>query len=368
MTKINEENVENEIVENREETLVQNIKPLIFISHDSRDAELAKAFGELLKKSSMGILRYFCSSDKSGKSGIEYGAEWYTTIKQKVGNASDVVCLLTDRSISRPWLLYEAGMAIGRKGSKVLGLVMGMDMKVATEGPFAQFQNCSGEKKDIVQLVKQLASRVPDAEPDDEIICDQVDKFLKIADGIQEKFKKTKKKDISSSDDKVTSSSAKLFEEVKYMFNELSSRIQQNVMYKENGSRENLYRFMMDRFRFLEEESPRFAIRLGLSLYREFAPWIYEEGNYLLNQLLSKEYDHSEDIMRPFIRLMRSIRGPELFSSEIYKYIDLERVNDRILMNVERLLSESRTTISFSKKSIPRMRKNGIAESQNALL
>lgn len=85
--------------------------PLVFISHDSRDAELAEAFSKLLKSVSAGMLKSFRSSDKKGNEGIEFGDEWYKTLMSKLEKASDVVCLLTERSLDRPWILYEAGVA-----------------------------------------------------------------------------------------------------------------------------------------------------------------------------------------------------------------------------------------------------------------
>ena len=56
-----------------------NESPLVFISHDSRDAELAEAFSKLLKSVSAGMLKSFRSSDKKGAEGIEFGDEWYKT-------------------------------------------------------------------------------------------------------------------------------------------------------------------------------------------------------------------------------------------------------------------------------------------------
>jgi hypothetical protein len=47
--------------------------PLVFISHDSRDADLAEAFSNLLTDASAGILKSFRSSDKKGTTGIEFG-------------------------------------------------------------------------------------------------------------------------------------------------------------------------------------------------------------------------------------------------------------------------------------------------------
>src|SRR5471032_2437366 len=79
--------------------------PLVFISHDTRDGDLAEAFSKLLKSVSAGMLKSFRSSDKKGTEGIEFGDEWYKALMLKLDAASDVVCLLTERSLERPWLL-----------------------------------------------------------------------------------------------------------------------------------------------------------------------------------------------------------------------------------------------------------------------
>lgn len=70
--------------------------PLVFISHDSRDADLAEAFSKLLKSVSAGMLKSFRSSDKKGTEGIEFGDEWYKKLMGKLVSASDVVCQLTN--------------------------------------------------------------------------------------------------------------------------------------------------------------------------------------------------------------------------------------------------------------------------------
>lgn len=102
--------------------------PLIFISHDTRDAELAEAFSKLLSRVSAGVLKTFRSSDKKGNQGIEYGVEWYPEIMKKLESASDVVCLLTPHSVGRPWILYEAGVAKGKMDTPVHGLALGVPL------------------------------------------------------------------------------------------------------------------------------------------------------------------------------------------------------------------------------------------------
>lgn len=72
---------------------------LVFISHDSRDAALAEAFSKLLSSVSCGVLKSFRSSDHRTTQGIEYGVEWYPTIRSKLAEAGDVVALLTQRGL-----------------------------------------------------------------------------------------------------------------------------------------------------------------------------------------------------------------------------------------------------------------------------
>src|SRR5262245_28746049 len=104
--------------------------PLIFISHDSRDAELAEEFSRLLSRVSAGVLKSFRSSDRKGSQGIEYGVEWYPELTLKLESASDVVCLWTQRSIDHPWLHYEAGFAKGRSNTPVYGVALGISLSL----------------------------------------------------------------------------------------------------------------------------------------------------------------------------------------------------------------------------------------------
>jgi hypothetical protein len=196
--------------------------PLIFISHDTRDAALAEAFSRLLSSVSAGVLKSFRSSDKKGNQGIEYGVEWYPEIMKKLEAASDVVCLLTPNSVGRPWILYEAGVAKGKLETPVHGLALGLSLQNASVGPFAQFQNSDDSEDAVTQLVMQLVRRIPGAEPDREVVKLQVEAFRKKG------LPLAKPDDDSGRPDEQedTSSVVKLFEEVKVMFQDLPSRIE----------------------------------------------------------------------------------------------------------------------------------------------
>ena len=107
-------------------------KALVFISHDTGDADLAEAFANLLQDVSGGTLKSFRPSDKKGSSGIEFGTEWYKAIMSQLSDATDVVALLTPRSLHRPWILYEAGVAKGkpRGGYNVMTFVESLKDKL----------------------------------------------------------------------------------------------------------------------------------------------------------------------------------------------------------------------------------------------
>lgn len=148
--------------------VVKSGNALVFISHDTRDAKLAEAFSALLRRVSAGVLKSFRTSDKKGNQGIEYGVEWYPEIIQNIQEASDVVCLLTERSVNRPWILFEAGMAKGKLETPILGVALGIPLKDASTGPFAQFQNCGDDEESLTKLVFQLVNRIPNSEPDED--------------------------------------------------------------------------------------------------------------------------------------------------------------------------------------------------------
>ena len=153
---------------------------LVFISHDSRDADLAQEFANLLSDASGGMLKSFRSSDAMGNGGIPYGAAWYNVIMSKLNDATDVVALLTPNSIDRPWILYEAGVAKG----KIIALVIGLSLERALRGPFSLFHNCGDDQGALTKLVTQLIKqRIPGAGPRAETVKRQVRAFRdKIAD------------------------------------------------------------------------------------------------------------------------------------------------------------------------------------------
>lgn len=248
--------------------------PLIFISHDTRDAELAEAFSRLLSSVSAGVLKSFRSSDKRGNQGIEYGVEWYPEIMKKLESASDVVCLLTPNSVGRPWILYEAGVAKGKLDTPVHGIALGLPLQNASTGPFAQFQNSDDSEDSLTQLVIQLVRRIPGAEPDREVVRSQVasfrDKALPMA---------TASDEMQHASEGDTASVAKIFEEVKVMFQDLPTRIERRLDpdYPPRRRKRLHPGMMLELTEVMGRETPEgLPILIFASQFREEFPWIYE--------------------------------------------------------------------------------------------
>lgn len=199
--------------------------PLVFISHDTKDAEIAKKFGELLNKVSVGVLKYFLSSDLISGHGIEYGADWYETLIQKLKQAGDIACLLTENSLNRPWILFEAGVAHGKLDKTLIhGIAIGIDKSKLTNTPFARVQNCGDEEDALTGLIMQMVARVPHSEPKEEAIREHVRAFRKdVAEILQ-----AKRETVNGEDKSQEISPFKLFEEIKSMQNILSRDVQQN--------------------------------------------------------------------------------------------------------------------------------------------
>lgn len=252
--------------------------PLIFISHDNRDADLAESFSKLLSSVSAGVLKSFRSSDRTGSQGIEYGVEWYPELMSKLESASDVVCLLTQRSLDRPWILYEAGVAKGKLNTPVYGIALGIPLSRANSGPFAQFQNCDDNEESLTKLVMQLVRRIPGSEPDHDAIQMQVRTFKERATTTLESLadpQAVEEKESAVGDASV----AKLFEEVKVMFQDLPTRIESRLVERPLKPR-RLRRFSPMLFELSEVVSSKEGDPVGLlviaSLFRDEAPWLYE--------------------------------------------------------------------------------------------
>jgi len=303
---------------------------LVFISHDTRDADLAEEFSNLLKSASAGALKSFRSSDKKGTQGIEYGLDWYPAIMDKIDEASDVVCLLTQRSVERPWILYEAGVAKGKLGKKVIGVAMGIQHSVAFTGPFAQFQNNDGSVESIAKLVLDLVRKVPGLDPDQHHVESLVQEFNKKATEILSKSQTPIETTPQETSENIV---AKLFEEVKIMFESLPSKIESRIEPDFKRKRRKFHPMMFEEIMHIGSESKdtSIAFLMAVSMYKEDFPWVYEIGletyrglktakTNIEKKKLASNFEKALDMMRH--PAMRDIYGK---SDDMYFFLNESR-------------------------------------------
>lgn len=259
--------------------------PLVFISHDSRDADLAEAFSKLLKSVSAGTLKSFRSSDRAGTEGIQYGDEWYNRWMEKLSAASDVVCLFTKRSLNRPWILFEAGVAKGKLDTPVQGIALGVSLSQVSTGPFYQFHNCQDDTEGLTGLIMQLLKRIPNTDPDQEAVALQVQAFKKNVDEILASLGDENNDSQEAATESSETSAAKLFEEIKVMVRDLPSNLEERFsdgMGLFRGKRMRRFHPMMfEEMMHMMPPNSRdsyLGILVMVSLLRDDIPWLYELG------------------------------------------------------------------------------------------
>jgi hypothetical protein len=326
-----------EKIESEESTNTKN--PLVFISHHADDEKIAEAFSSLLGSVSAGVLKSFRSSDKKGTQGIEYGVEWFSEIMRKLNESSAVICLLTKNSINKPWILYEAGVARGKLESSVLGVALGVKLSDVLNGPFAQFQNCSDDEDSLTKLVMQLVRTIPGADPDEKVIREQVKQFIKTLNSIL----KNKTENIVEKEKKDDASSAKIFEEIKIMFQDLPSKINKDVDFV-NRKKRRLPPFVMDEIAHIgmEVDNPLIGFLVMISFLKEDFPWLYEIGldtyreikqakNGSEKRKIIKTFEQAVDLLNHPVMREFSVRSEEsyLFYKELRHF--LRHYLDRLL-------------------------------------
>lgn len=250
--------------------------PLVFISHDARDAELAEAFSKLLKSVSAGMIKTFRSSDKKGNEGIDFGDEWYKRLMAKLQSTSDVVCLFTERSLDRPWILFEAGVAKGKLNTPVVGVALGVPLSRITAGPFYQFQNMDDSEGDLTKLVNQLARRVPGLELDVDVVRVQVAAF-KTAETTILTSLSTGISSREADEEAEISSVAKLVEEMKALPSRVAERLEESGDPFRRRRMRRFHPMMFEEMMHLSEDpADPVGILMAASIIREDAPWMYE--------------------------------------------------------------------------------------------
>ena len=270
---------------------------------------------------------------------IEYGSEWYPNLMKNLNKASDVVCLLTPRSIGRPWILYEAGVAKGKLNTPVYGVALGISLDKVISGPFAQFQNSDDDEEALTGLVMQLLKRIPNSEPDTDVVKTQVKEFKIKAKEIYKKLGEDKDENKTKTID--DTSVVKIFEEVKLMFQDLPSRVESkmsNTMEPNRRKRMKRFHPMMieDLMHMSGKVDGPAVLPIFFSFYRDEMPWLYDMGIDLYRVIKTGTKEEIDREIYSFMRTLDFVKhsplGEELMDSkESYMMLhELPRILDML--------------------------------------
>jgi hypothetical protein len=216
-------------------------------------------------------------------------------------STSDVVCLFTERSLDRPWILFEAGVAKGKLDTPVIGVALGVPLSRVSAGPFYQFQNMEDSE----------AHRVPGLELDPDVVASQIQTFKATAASIVKLLPigPGKKRD---SGDTEESSIAKLMEEMKTLPSRVAERLADEGDPLRRRRMRRFHPMMFEELMHMSGESDDpVAILMAASIVRDDMPWLYELAMEVYRAVKA---GNTEAIEREVKRLNRfsemMLRGP----------------------------------------------------------
>ncbi len=100
-------------------------KPIVFLSHSSKDSATLTRLKGLLDRRAVGSLKFFLSSD--GQS-IPLGSNWVVAVSDAMDQAKLMFLFLSPQSADSRWIHFEAGSAYA-KGIKVVPVCLpGLDL------------------------------------------------------------------------------------------------------------------------------------------------------------------------------------------------------------------------------------------------
>jgi tetratricopeptide (TPR) repeat protein len=146
----------------------------VFISHSHEEKAIALAWQKLLDHVSQGAIEVWLSSDTKPTGGMKIGTEWRENIYNKLSEADYILAIVSPRSVDRPWILWECGLASGTdKERGIIPIIYSMPLS-DFEGPLSTYQAYSGEDRNkILEICERLmteASLSPRPEYWDRII------------------------------------------------------------------------------------------------------------------------------------------------------------------------------------------------------
>jgi TIR domain len=152
--------------------------PLVFISYDTRDIELAHAIAAIIKRVFTDKVTTFIA-----KRDIKAGNDAFKTmLHDNLAKSAVVLALCTKRSLTSPWLWFESGAGFG---SCALIPIWAGIKPLEFKAPMTIFQGRSIEDKAEVQDVLTRIAGIVQINIDNNLTAEEFDKLLQISKNMQ---------------------------------------------------------------------------------------------------------------------------------------------------------------------------------------
>jgi hypothetical protein len=140
-------------------------KPKVFISHISKETELAQVLKKQLTKDFLNFLDIFVSSDGTS---IQAGGKWLDELNKALKEAQIEIILCSKESVGRPWVNFEAGAGWVR-GIQVIPVCHSGMKPIDLPVPLSMLQAIEVNKPEGLQLLyeaiaKQIDMQAPAAD------------------------------------------------------------------------------------------------------------------------------------------------------------------------------------------------------------
>lgn len=129
----------------------------IFISHATEDHHIAEAWKQLLEGLTSNLVEVWYASDLSNHGGIPGGQDWRNSLIHNLTKSAVVIAILTPPNSSRPWILWECGVAMGTNEQILIFPVVYDKKRTECPGPLQQYQVFDGiEESDVKRICQQV--------------------------------------------------------------------------------------------------------------------------------------------------------------------------------------------------------------------
>ena len=151
----------------------------IFLSHSSRDAELAKALAELFRAAfNLSAKRIRCTSVSGYK--LDAGADTNEQLRKETVESRVLIGLITEVSVDSAYVLFELGARWGAKKflAPLLGAGRGAEILV---GPLSGLNALSCTRDDLLQLVSNIAKELEITPESPDAYSSHLDKVVAVS-------------------------------------------------------------------------------------------------------------------------------------------------------------------------------------------